>query len=305
MAAPSRASRLPIDAGWALRPAGALTVLTANNLAAIPWLLHGFSTRAGGTSALSKSRVLNLGYTNWDSRATVLRNRGKFLEALQTQATPLATLRQVHSDIVRVVTGSAAEPLQGDAMIAQQADIVLGVQTADCVPILLVDTRLRAIAAVHAGWRGTLARIAAKAVGRMRLEFGTNPADIIAALGPSIGRCCYEVGSEVAQAFSGQFAGAADWFDGPFERLSVAESPDFLPWLTMMPPGHAPPPERVQLDLRAANCWQLVDAGVRRRNIAGSTLCTACRTDLFFSYRREGPQTGRMLAAIGLRPPTK
>jgi YfiH family protein len=154
---------------------------------------------------------------------------------------------------------------------------------------------------VHAGWRGTLARIVTKTLGRMRAEFGTRPSDVTAALGPGIGRCCYEVGSEVAQAFLGQFANARDWFDGPFDTLSVGESPDFLPWLTMIPPGHQPPPERVQLDLRASNRWQLIDAGVPARNISVSTLCTACRTDLFFSYRREGPHTGRMLSTIGIK----
>jgi hypothetical protein len=135
----------------------------------------------------------------------------------------------------------------------------------------------------------------------MRLEFGTRPADIVAAIGPAIGQCCYEVGPEVAQAFLAQFPSAAQWFDGPFDRLALGEEPNFLPWLSMVPPGHEAPPERVRLDLRAANRWQLIDAGVPPRNIAVTTLCTACRTDLLFSYRREGPQTGRHMAVIGIR----
>src|SRR5579863_5347310 len=96
----------------------------------------------------------------------------------------------------------------------------------------------------------------------MRMEWGTQPSDVVAALGPAIGRCCYEVGPEVAQAFAAQFALAAEWFDGPFARLALGEEPNPLPWLTMMPPGHQPPPECVWLDLRAANRWQLLDAGV-------------------------------------------
>lgn len=194
-----------------------------------------------------------------------------------------------------------ADAPQCDAALTRQPGLLLAVQTADCVPILLVDTERRCVAAIHAGWRGTLARIAAKTLGRMRVEFGTRPENVTAALGPAIGRCCYEVGPEVAQAFSGQFAPAAEWFDGPFARLALGEEPNPLPWLTMMPPGHQPPPERVWLDLRAANRWQLLDAGVAPRRIAVSTLCTACRTDLFFSYRREGARTGRLMAAIGIR----
>jgi hypothetical protein len=195
---------------------------------------------------------------------------------------------------------SSAPLLQGDALLTSQPALLLAVQTADCVPILLADTARRAVAAVHAGWRGTLRRVVAKTVGRMRLEFGTRPADIVAAMGPAIGRCCYEVGPEVAQAFLAQFRTAAEWFDGPFDRLAVGEEAPFLPWLSMVPPGHQAPPERVRLDLRGANRWQLIDSGVRPRNIAVSTLCTACRADLFFSYRREGPQTGRHIAVIGI-----
>jgi YfiH family protein len=172
------------------------------------------------------------------------------------------------------------------------------------VPILLADTRQRAVAAIHAGWRGTLARIVVKTLGRMQMEFGTRPRDIVAALGPAIGRCCYEVGPEVAQAFAAQFPGAADWFDGPFDQLAHGEEPLWLPWLTMMPPGHVPPPPRVQLDLRAANRWQLVDAGVPESKITVSDLCTACSTDLLFSYRREGAKTGRMMAMIGISEKT-
>ena len=209
----------------------------------------------------------------------VARNRAAFLRAVLGQkfgqqptpqsaphaetAESLVTLRQIHSDVVRVFPTPAATAPQADAAISSHAGLFLGIQTADCVPILLADPRRHVVAAVHAGWRGTLARIAVKTLGRMRLEFGTNPEDVLAALGPAIGPCCYEVGPEVAQAFLGQFAHAAEWFEGPFERLSSGEEPNPLPWLTMMPPGHEPPPERVQLDLRSANRRQLVDAGVR------------------------------------------
>jgi len=289
------------DAAWRTRRISGVEILSARLLDSIPWLIHGFSTRKGGESRLNGARALNLGFTDWDSRQAVIQNRAKFARASGAANMPLVALRQIHSDVVQVFSAAPAEPLQADAAATRQSGLALAVQTADCVPILLADTRRRAIAAVHAGWRGTLARIVVKTIGRMRLEFGTQPEDISAALGPAIGRCCYEVGPEVAQAFSGQFPNASEWFDGPFERLASGEEPNPLPWLTMMPPGHELPPERVRLDLRAANRSQLIDSGVRPRNIAVSALCTACRTDLLFSYRREGARTGRLMALMGIR----
>ena len=158
-----------------------------------------------------------------------------------------------------------------------------------------------AVAAIHSGWRGTLRRIAEKTLGRMHMEFGTRPEDVVAALGPGIGRCCYEVGSDVAKEFHAQFPDAREWFDGPYDALAAGENdPNWLPWLTMKPPGHAPPPLTVQLDLIAANRAILAGAGVSPANISSSGYCTACRTDLFFSYRRERT-TGRLMAAIGIR----
>jgi YfiH family protein len=298
---PPRQPRRPAEDGWKTRRAAGIDLLVADSLAAIPWLMHGFSTRPGGESRLGEERVLNLGFTDWDRRDRVTRNRGKLLRALGAEKMPLVALRQIHSDAAHVFSAAPAEPLQGDVAISNEPGLLLTVQTADCVPILLADSKRGVVAAVHAGWRGTLARVAVKALGRMRLEFGTRPEDATAALGPAIGRCCYEVGPEVAQVFASQFAPASDWFDGPFEQLAFADEPNPLPWLNMMPPGHQPPPPRVQLDLRAANRWQLEDAGVAPRNIAVSTLCTACRTDLLFSYRREGVGTGRLMAAIGIR----
>jgi polyphenol oxidase len=302
-----------LDDGWVLRGISGLQVLTTSLFDSVPWILHGFSTRPAGESRVKGLAALNLGFTDWDSRQTVERNRSAFGRAImannsaaKTNATNaaaqrLVTLRQIHSDIVRVFSRAPVKVPQADAAISRRAGLLLAIQTADCVPILLADVRRHAAAAVHAGWRGTLARIVMKTLGRMRAEFGTKPRDVIAALGPAIGPCCYEVGPEVAQAFSGQFSEAKEWFEGPFDRLATGEEPNPLPWLTMMPPGHEPPPERVRLDLRAANRWQLVDAGVRLRNIAVSTLCTGCRSDLFFSYRKEGAATGRMMSVIGMR----
>jgi YfiH family protein len=263
--------------------------------------VHGFSTRHGGASLLAEKPALNLGFTEWDERERVEANRRKFLGALGARDMPLVTMRQFHSDVIHLAAAPDGEPPKADALITDTPGLLLGVQTADCVPILLADTRRHAIAAIHAGWRGTLSRIAAKTLGQMHMNFGTQPRDVVAALGPAIGGCCYEVGPEVAQAFASQFPTAADWFDGPFEQLAYGEEPLWLPWLTMMPPGHVPPPPRVQLDVRASNRWQLIDAGVPEKQISVSDLCTGCRTDLLFSYRREGAKTGRMMAVIGVQ----
>jgi hypothetical protein len=218
-------------------------------------------------------------------------------------------LRQIHSDIIHVV-GSAdvaqgERAPQGDALITREPGVLLVVQTADCIPILLADTKHRAIAAIHSGWRGTAQRVAEKTLGRMLMEFGTRPQDVIAAIGPGIGGCCYEVGHEVVKEFAAKFPNAREWFAGPFDSLENGDNdPNWLPWLTMRPPGHAPTPPRVQLDLIAANRAILTSAGVAPDKIQSSDFCTSCRTDLFFSYRRERT-TGRMMAAIGIRTETK
>jgi copper oxidase (laccase) domain-containing protein len=136
-----------------------------------------------------------------------------------------------------------------------------------------------------------------KAIGSMHMQFGTRPADLLAALGPAIGGCCYEVGTEVAAAFLTQFPNAAEWFDEP----RTGSEPNPLQWLSMMPPGHQPALKNVFLDLRKANRAQLLDAGLREKNIFVNDLCTACRRDLFFSYRKEGAQSGRLLSVIGVR----
>ncbi|MGA8074466.1 MAG: peptidoglycan editing factor PgeF [Candidatus Acidiferrales bacterium] len=285
-----------------------LVVLQSQNLAGQKWLIHGSSTRGGGASRLENPHarskraelVLNLGFSEWDERDRVEENRRRFQKALGAESMPLVALRQIHSDIIHVIDAAPPQPLRGDALITTTPGILIAVQTADCIPILLADPEHRVVAAVHAGWRGTLKRIAEKTVGRMRMLFGSRPGKILAALGPGIGRCCYEVGPEVAKEFASQFDRAREWFDGPYDALASGEDPNPLPWLTMMPPGHQPEPPRVQLDLRAANRAILEGAGVAAKNISASELCTSCRTDLLFSYRRE-KITGRLMAAIGIR----
>ena len=313
-----KAKTLKRSAQWILRRRGGLQILESPSLARLNWLTHGFSTRQGGASELTTNRggassrkqsptekVLNLGFTDWDARDRVLQNRVKFFAALGASRMRVVALRQIHSDIVHVVSPAEApqgeQALQGDALITREPGVLLTIQTADCIPILLADTRQRAVAAIHSGWRGTAQRIAEKTLGRMQMEFGTRPQDVLAALGPGIGGCCYEVGHEVVKEFTAKFPSAREWFTGPFDALENGDNdPNWLPWLTMRPPGHAPPAPRAHLDLIAANRAILAGAGVASKNIFSSGFCTACRSDLFFSYRREH-STGRLMAAIGIR----
>lgn len=288
-------------AGWRASRAGRLTLTRASQLEHLPWAVHGFSTRSGGLSLLGEERVLNLGWAEWDTREAVEANRAAFLRGLGGGRMWLVTLEQCHSDVMYLVDSPRAHELRGDALVTRTPGLLLAVQTADCVPILLADARHRAVAAVHAGWRGTLARIAEKTLGRMRMEFDTRAEDVVAALGPAIGGCCYEVGPEVAQAFAAQFPEAREWFEGPFDRLAGGDDPAPFPWLSMTPPGHEEPAPRVRLDLRAANRRQLESAGVPAAQIATNALCTACRRDLLFSHRGERGRTGRMMAVIGIR----
>jgi len=286
---------------WTERAVGGVRVLQVAAFSRIPWLVHGFSTRFGGVSELDGEKVLNLSFTDWDKRENVAENRKRFVSALGAadvaRGMELVVLKQIHSDVICAFDSPPAEAWKGDASITDEAGLLLGAQTADCVPILLVDPKKRAVGAVHAGWRGTLARILAKTIGQMQMRFGSKPADLLAAIGPSIGGCCYEVGTEVAIQFTSQFADAADYFD----ELRTGDEPNPLQWLNMMPPGHQPPPKNMLLDLRKANRAQLLGAGLRYGDIFVSELCTACRRDLLFSYRKEGAGTGRLLSAVGVR----
>ncbi len=281
-----------------------LTILRSENLARIPWLVHGFSTRVGGFSRAYEGNSLNLGFTKQNSRGAVERNRAAFLQKLGAgsgkKEWPLVTLRQIHSDLIHCVTELPKEPLVGDGLITSMPGILLGIQTADCLPVILVDTKQRAVGVFHAGWRGTVKRIVEKGVGEMRLWFGTLPKNVKAAIGPGIHACCYDVGPEVRQQFESQFGYAEDLFREIKESDPVREKYPLL-FLTARAPGHSELPTKIFLDLVEANRRQLIDAGVSPKNISTSPLCTACRSDLLFSYRAENGVTGRMIAVAGMR----
>ncbi len=284
-----------------------LNVLTSP-LLQFPWLLHGFSTRAGGFSRIYGKAALNLGFTKEDSKPAVERNRSAFLAKIgatsqsnrKSEPWPLVTLRQVHSDIIHFVDSLPESPLVGDGLITNQPGLLLGIQTADCLPVILVDPKRRAVGVFHAGWRGTIQRIVEKGVGEMRHHFGTQPRDLKAAIGPGIHGCCYEVGPEVRDKFESQFAYAEKLFRVSEEPDPVREKYPML-FLTARAPGHSELPQKIYLDLVEANRQQLLALGLRTKNIDASLLCTSCRPDLLFSYRAEKGKTGRMMGVVGIR----
>jgi YfiH family protein len=232
-----------------------LRAATVPALDAIPGLVHGFEQR--------------LGPAGWEDRDETRRRVAQALAG----AGRLQLLRQVHGCRVR------AAPWEGhpeaDASVAEEPGLILGIETADCQPVLLVDPVQRRIAAVHAGWRGTLAGVAREAVAALAAR-GSKPSDLVAALGPSIGPCCYEVGPELQEAFGP--AGAAFFRPGPRGRP--------------------------HLDVRAANVRQLEEAGLAPDHIHHVADCTMCRADLYHSYRREGKRAGRMVNFVGFARPT-
>jgi YfiH family protein len=245
---------------------------------------NAFSTRLGGVSPMPQD-ALNLAGFDDDPAENIYENRRRFLKLFDGDRT-LAACWQVHGASVRVVKNleDAREPLDSlgesarcDALISRTPHVLVGVKTADCVPILLGDSRTGAYAAVHAGWRGTLSRIVPLALERMSDEYGTRPIDVRACIGPAAGACCYEVGGEVIEAFRREFKDADEL-------------------LTPTRENHA------LIDLKRANQSQLTAAGVTASSVHIAPLCTMCRPDIFFSYRREKSvygRTGRLMSVIG------
>jgi polyphenol oxidase len=277
-------------------------ILSAEALCRIPWLVHGFSTRQGGYSRLYGGNALNLGHTKQDTGSIVEKNRAAFLKHLigaRADSLPLVTVRQVHSDLIHCVSGIPQTPLVGDGLVTDTPGLLLAIQTADCLPVILVDVKRRAIGVFHAGWRGTVKRIVEKGVGEMHRWFDTSPRDIRAAIGPGIHNCCYEVGDEVRAKFESQFAYAAELFREIKESDEIRERYPLL-FLTARAPGHSELPRKIFLDLVEANRRQLLVAGVPARNITALPHCTSCQTDLLFSYRAENGNTGRLMGVAGI-----
>lgn len=213
-------------------------ILTAPPLAALSWLDHGFGTRLS---------------TDWPPDPNYV------------------NLRQIHSDVVVTVSRDQVEGVlgEGDALVSRQPGIWMGVRTADCVPLILADPLHQAVGVVHAGWRGTVNRIATRTLERMAAEFGTRPADVIAAVGPAIGPCCYQVGADVARQF-------APWWADLRESDSQAH-----------------------VDITATLQRQLTADGVQPAHISMVGSCTRCGSSgRYHSFRRDGAAAGRMISAV-------
>ena len=248
--------------------------------------VNGFSTRIGGVSEMPAD-ALSLAGFNDDAAENILENRRRFLKLFPGDWA-LAGCWQVHGADVRVVqTMAEAKPAENergdtifcDVIVSDAKGVLAGVKTADCVPILLGDSATGAFAAVHAGWRGTLATAVVAAVDRLAKEYDVRPENLRAAIGASAGPCCYEVGSDVIDAFTSKFADV--------EKLFTATRP-----------GHA------MVDLLKANRDQLISTGVNPERIHIAPICTMDRTDLFFSYRKEKilhGKVGRLMAVVGRR----
>ena len=224
-------------------------VLRWSSWADLPWLVHGFATRLAGD------------FRRPEPADTI----GRFGAADLT----LRTLRQLHSDIVRPAS-EASNAAEGDGLVSDAAGVLLGIRTADCLPLLLLDREQRAVAAVHAGWRGSVSQIAVRAVERMAADFGSRPEQLEALIGPCIGPDRCEVGPEVAKQFPAAAIRKIEGRPRPF------------------------------LDLATANRLQLEQTGIPVERIHVAGLCTYARDDWFYSYRRDAERSGRMLAVIGL-----
>ena len=268
------------------------------------------SARGQGGVSKPPCAGLNLGFTASDRRERVEQNRRRFLQQVGGTDFVPASVRQIHSSHSFVAAcGSAGQlvyrlpgieapapassgDLAGDGLMTAEPGILLTNRIADCLPMMMVDPQQRVVAAVPAGWRGALARIVVKSVGDMRRAFGSDPEKLIAALGPSIRACCYEVGEEVVEAFHGSFTEADQFFQALPNRPQAAADRHSILFLSAYPPGHAPEHVPVaRLDLIAVARHQLASAGVNPANVLVADYCTACRTDLFFSHRQEGGST--------------
>lgn len=261
-------------------------------LQSLAWVHHGFTTREGGLSTVYRPQGdLNLGLTVHDDAALVKRNRVSLLPAFSSNPSArLLTLRQLHGTAILPIRrpppdfGEAVTCIgEGDALVTAEPGLLLGIQVADCVPVLLADPRLRVVATAHAGWRGTASAIVQATVARMASEYASRPSELIAAIGPSIGPCCYLVGEEVLTTFHTHFSYAADLFRST--------------------------PTGPHLDLWQANRRQLLDAGLAPSNIHITGECTACTLESgrrkYFSHRAEHGFTGRAMGIIGIVPPAQ
>ena len=265
------------ESGFLWRERGGVKVLVCRELESAGFA-NGFSTRLGGVSPFPDGD-LNLAGFDEDTAENIGENRRRFLAAFEGNY-QLATVWQVHGDSIKTIQkkediGNSED--RADAIVSKLPSILVGAKTADCVPVLIGDPKTGAFAAIHAGWRGTAQSIVTRSVERLAVEYGSDPAEMIAAIGPAAGCSNYEVGNDVIDAFAQAFPGTEKYFKPTRD-------------------GHA------FVDLRAANHDQLTACGIKFSNIFTAPFCTMDRPDLFFSYRlekRKLGKTGRLLSVIG------
>ena len=246
----------------------------SSNLLERTGVVHAFLSRVGGASS-TPFDTLNFDGRDTDKKETIAENKLRLGRAFGITA-PVATVNQVHGNSVFLLDPSTVDAkAEADAIITSMKGAAVGVLTADCVPILVLDPVQKAVAAIHAGWKGTVRLIAKETVEAMRANFNSDAKDLVAAIGPHIGPCCYSVRTEVADEF----------------RRSFGENPACL----------KPTGEGASADLGEANVSALLSAGLKRENISFEPVCTSCNNGLFFSYRKENGRTGRQLSFIALR----
>lgn len=259
------------------------THIKSTLLSCHPQITHFFSTRHDGYSC-GAAESLNMGFTPEDDPRNTIRNRIKLLEQADMPFENLTTVNQVHGSRIVTITaqlvgaGRDKKPStagDADAMITNLPQVPIMVLTADCVPILLFDPVKKVVATIHAGWRGTVALITSKTIEAMHKIYNCQPSDILAAIGPSIGACCYEVGDEVVKAAEGSLPNAASCFKNINNRH--------------------------HFDLWEANRQQLTEKEINNKNIDTLGLCTLCHQQHFFSSRANQGITGRLGACIMLR----
>lgn len=234
---------------------------------------HGFFTRNGGVSKPPFDE-LNIDPYGGDDPMLVSQNLQKISETIGFNLSRLVNIKQVHGDhIYKVEAGMSAKNMEADAVMTNQEDIAISIKTADCVPILMVDPANNAIAAVHAGWKSTIKNIVSKTVSAMGDHYGTRPGDLIAAIGPHINSCCFQVSGEVKGEFQKAFPGS----------IGIIENNN--------------------INLGQANINQLIDSGLIESNITTIGGCTSCNSEEFFSHRRDGADgaTGRELSLIMIK----
>lgn len=263
---------------------GEVSFLTYNRLSEIPFIRHAFSTRLGGVSQ-GEFTSMNLSFGRGDSDENVTENYKRICKAAGFDYESLTASAQVHETIVRKVTAEnrgvgiykPKDMLSVDALITHDPQVTLVTYYADCTPVFFVDTVNKAIGLAHAGWRGTVGEISSKVVKSMGAEFGTKPENLVCAIGPVIGKCCYEVSADCAEHFITLFGA-----DSPV--VSKGEKPD-----------------KYMIDLALANKLLLIKSGVREENIVISDLCTQCNCDLLWSHRATQGKRGTMSAFMSIK----